>query len=191
MLIDLLSDYARNAALRDRFAAANDEGKNELLAEYSVKPADYQALLNLPPALRDLLPSAIVALLENIEAIEDPTALKWPGPDLSVVTLRPNLIRAGQKAHFTLRIGVSPNEKFRGDRFTVDITFTRSDSTVVVVGTVLHPITLPPDPIAEVAVECTATFAVAGDYQVDVAVYNSDRDFTAYAKSLAATLRVS
>lgn len=192
MLIDLLSDYARNAALRDRFAAAaTDQQRGEILEEYSVKLADYQALLNLPPALRDLLPGAIVALLETIEQIEDSAQLKWPGPNLSVVTVRPNLVQAGRATHFTLRIGVSPNENYRGDRFTVDIKFTRSDSSVVVVGTVLHPISLPPDPIAEVSVECTATFAVAGDYQSDVSVYNSDRNFTALARSAASTLRVS
>lgn len=186
MIIDLLTDYARDLALRNRFAT----DPSAVLSQYGVTDADYQALLRMTPAVRELLPTVVSVLLTKIAGLDDESELKWPGPVLSLNRISPDLVSTGVEARFTLKLDVKAAYAYLGESFTVVPTFTHSDGVTVVTGTAVLPITLPENPVASVSFDCSATFAVEGSYKVDVAVANLDVPYTKHAVSTLGTVIV-
>ncbi|MFZ6179231.1 hypothetical protein [Nannocystis pusilla] len=165
MLLYLLTDFARDVSgVRDRFA--NDPAA--VLDDYNVKPADYEALLGLPEGIVTLLP---VGVVDAIRAIKDvpPPSLMWPGPTLSIRSVKPDIVGTGAPVTLAITIEIDPPDEFSGGpAFAVEVYFRRERT--VVRGAPVLPIPVPKPPVDVVTFECTASFEVPGEYQVDVAV---------------------
>ncbi len=159
MLLEFLVDIVRDRQLMTDF----ESDPEKVYTTYSIGPEDLEALRNLRPGIRELLPAGVLTIIKALHGSKEPPELHWPGPVLKIEAMRPTLVARGVPVEIELTIGVNPADIYDERPYTVDMHFEHEGGERVA-GALVLPIRLPANPVTRVSFRCRATFPRSGRY---------------------------